>query len=115
MTNSGEQPEPSLRNKSVTVRTTVHPDTTLCRYNMTDSPDQITLGTGDVTYTVTTFNYSTSQAPRVVLNDTISGGTTFVPATTPNGGVTSAESPGTVACTAACHTTGTHYRPTNQS
>ncbi|HEY5611472.1 MAG TPA: hypothetical protein VIL97_09710, partial [Thermoanaerobaculia bacterium] len=60
-------------------------------YDMTDSPDPITLGTGDVQYAVTTYNYSGSQATNAVLTNTIPAGSTFVSATA-NGGGTCSES-----------------------
>jgi uncharacterized repeat protein (TIGR01451 family) len=44
----------------------------------TDTPDPIDLGTGNVTYTITVSNNSTSAATNVVLTDTLPASFTFV-------------------------------------
>src|SRR5207248_11672915 len=64
-------------------------------YSMTGSPDPITLGTGNVTYTVQINNASTWAGTNVVLTNTLPASSTYVSSTATNSGSCS-QSAGTV-------------------
>src|SRR5258708_4953443 len=66
--------------------------------SMTVTPDPVTLGTGDVQFLVQFTNNSTSQATNAVLTSTIPVNSTFVSATTPVGSGSCSQSAGTVTC-----------------
>src|SRR5260221_9555336 len=63
--------------------------------SISGSPDPITLGTGNVQYTVYLYNRSTSQGTNTVLTSTLPANSTFVSATTPFAAGTSTQSGGT--------------------
>ncbi|MBV8545964.1 MAG: DUF11 domain-containing protein, partial [Acidobacteria bacterium] len=66
-------------------------------YSMNGSPDPITLGTGNVTYTVNINNASTSAGTNVVLTNTLPASSTYV-SSTASGSGTCSQSAGTVTC-----------------
>ncbi|HSY49460.1 MAG TPA: LamG-like jellyroll fold domain-containing protein [Thermoanaerobaculia bacterium] len=106
---SAAQSDPDTTNNTSTKASTVNSDIDLSISNITGSPDPITLGTGNVLYTVYMFNNSGSQATNVVLTSTLPAGTTFVSATTPVGSGTCNQSSGTVTCNWASLPAGSTY------
>jgi len=106
---SAAQSDPDTTNNTGTKASTVNSDIDLSVSNITGSPDPITLGTGNVLYTVYVFNNSGSQATNVVLTSTLPAGTTFVSATTPVGSGTCNQSSGTVTCNWASLPAGNTY------
>src|SRR5437763_927468 len=80
-------------------------------YSMTGMPDPITLGTGNVTYTVGINNASTSAGTNVVLTNTLPASSTYVSSTATNSGSCS-QSAGTVTCSWASVPAGNYYSAT---
>src|SRR5436305_1589732 len=80
-------------------------------YTMTGTPDPITLGTGNVTYTVGINNASTSAGTNVVLTNTLPASSTYISATATNSG-TCSQSAGTVTCSWASIAAGNYYSAT---
>src|ERR1019366_8728392 len=106
---SAAQSDPDTTNNTGTKASTVNSDIDLSISNITGSPDPITLGTGNVLYTVYATNNSGSQATNVVLTSTLPASTTFVSATTPVGSGTCSQSGGTVTCNWASLPAGSIY------
>jgi uncharacterized repeat protein (TIGR01451 family) len=77
----GDQPDGTPSNDTASHNTTVNGNIDLQIYSMSDSPDPITLGTGNITYTTTIYNASTSKATNPVLTLTLPAASTFVSAT----------------------------------
>src|SRR5947209_13424134 len=80
-------------------------------YSMTGSPDPITLGTGNVTYTVQINNSSTSAGTNVVLTNTLPASSTYVSSSATSSG-TCSQSGGTVTCSWASVAAGNFYSAT---
>jgi len=80
-------------------------------YSMTGSPDPITLGTGNVTYTVGINNASTSAGTNVVLTNTLPASSTYVSSSATSSG-TCSQSGGTVTCSWASIPAGNYYSAT---
>src|SRR5436305_8690995 len=80
-------------------------------YTMTGSPDPITLGTGNVTYTVGINNASTTAATNVVLTNTLPASSTYVSSSATSSG-TCSQSAGTVTCSWASLPAGSFYSAT---
>src|SRR5688572_10899304 len=57
---SATEPDPLLRNNSDSENTTVNDQIDLAVFSISDSPNDITIGTGDVQYFISLYNYSTS-------------------------------------------------------
>src|SRR5260221_708376 len=77
--------------------------------SISGSPDPITLGTGNVQYTVYLYNGSTSQGTNPVLTSTLPANSTFVSATTPYAGGTCTQAGGTATCNWASIPPGNSY------
>src|SRR5260221_384237 len=77
--------------------------------SISGSPDPITLGTGNVQYTVYLYNGSTSQGTNPVLTSTLPANSTFVSATTPYAGGTCTQAGGTATCNWASIPAGNSY------
>src|SRR5213596_1807706 len=80
-------------------------------YTMTGTPDPITLGTGNVTYTVGINNASTSTGTSVVLTNTLPASSTYVSSSATNSG-TCSQSGGTVTCSWPSISAGNSYTAT---
>src|SRR5436305_7742979 len=80
-------------------------------YTMTGTPDPITLGTGNVTYTVQINNASSSAGTNVVLTNTLPASSTYVSSSATNSG-TCSQSAGTVTCSWASIPAGNYYSAT---
>src|SRR5438067_8743743 len=80
-------------------------------YSMTGSPDPITLGTGNVTYTVQINNASTSAGTNVVLTNTLPASSTYVSSIATSSGSCS-QSGGTVTCSWPSIPAGNFYSAT---
>src|SRR5438067_2853985 len=106
---SATQSDPSTANNTASKASTVNSDIDLSISNITGSPDPITLGSGNVLYTVFVYNSSSSQATNVVLTSSLPGSSTFVSATTPVGSATCSQSSGTVTCNWASIGAGSTY------
>src|SRR5205085_2804504 len=106
---SGAQGDPNTANNTASKSATVNAQIDLSINSLSVSPDPITLGTGDVQYTVYVYNSSSSQATSVVLTNTLPTNSTFVSATTPVGSGSCAQSAGTVTCNWASIPAGNNY------
>src|SRR5258707_30468 len=95
---SATQSDPNTSNNSGSKAVTVNSQIDLGISSMTVSPDPITLGSGNVLYTVFVYNGSGSQGTNVILTSTLPVNSTFVSATTPVGSGTCSQSSGTVTC-----------------
>src|SRR5437763_14496156 len=80
-------------------------------YSMTGSPDPITLGTGNVTYTVQINNASTSAGTNVVLTNTLPASSSYVSSIATSSGSCS-QSGGTVTCSWASIPANNFYSAT---
>jgi uncharacterized repeat protein (TIGR01451 family) len=106
---SAAQSDPSTANNTASKAGTVNSDIDLSISSITGSPDPITLGSGNVLYTVFVNNNSGSQATSVVLTSTLPSNSTFVSATTPVGSGTCSQSSGIVTCNWASIGSGSTY------
>src|SRR5438270_9952546 len=77
-------------------------------YSITGSPDPITLGTGNVTYSVTINNASTAAGTNVVLTNTLPASSTYVSSSAANSG-TCSQSGSTVTCSWPSLPAGNYY------
>src|SRR3954471_23403578 len=80
-------------------------------YTMTGSPDPITLGTGNVTYTVGINNASSTAGTNVVLTSTLPASSTYVSSSATSSG-TCSQSAGTVTCSWPSMPAGSFYSAT---
>ena len=94
---SAEQGDPTPANNTASESTTVNATINLGISSMSDSPTDITLGQGNVTYTINTYNYSTSKATNVVLTANLPASSAYVSHTV-NGSGTCTESGGVLTC-----------------
>src|SRR5258708_5452497 len=106
---SGTQSDPNSANNSASKATTVNSQIDLSVSSIGGSPDPITLGSGNVLYTVYIYNGSTSQGTNTVLTSTLPTNSTFVSATTPVGSGTCTQSGGTATCNWASIPAGNSY------
>ncbi|HYC60120.1 MAG TPA: hypothetical protein VEK79_11205 [Thermoanaerobaculia bacterium] len=95
---TGDQPDPTPSNNSLTESTTVNAQIDLKISSLFDSIDPITLGTGNVTYTAQMFNESTSKATNPFVTITLPASSTFVSATANLSGTCTAPSGGVLTC-----------------
>jgi len=95
---AGDQPDSNNTNNSASGSVNVNDQIDLRVTGVSGSPGNITLGTGDVTYTVSTFNGSTSQGTNPVLTMTLPANSTFVSASVTGTGGTCTPGTGTVTC-----------------
>jgi uncharacterized repeat protein (TIGR01451 family) len=95
---SGDQPEADGSDNTVNHTTTVNASIDLRVSSISDSVDPITLGTGNVTYTINIVNDSTSKATNAKVDITIPAGTTFVSHTATNSGTCSGPVSEVVTC-----------------
>src|ERR1019366_1838762 len=77
-------------------------------YSISGSPDPITLGAGNVTYSVGIYNSSTSTGTNVVLTNALPASSTYVSSIATNSG-TCSQSSGTVTCSWASIPAGNVY------
>jgi uncharacterized repeat protein (TIGR01451 family) len=106
---SAAQSDPNTSNNTGTKASTVNSDIDLSISTITGTPDPITLGNGNVLYTVYLYNSSGSQGTNVVLTSTLPVNSTFVSATTPVGSGSCSQSAGTVTCSWASLGAGSTY------
>ena len=95
---AGDQPDSNNANNSASGSVTVNDQIDLRVTSVSGSPSNITLGTGDVTYTVSIFNGSTSQGTNPVLTITLPINSTFVSSSVTGTGGTCTPGTGTVTC-----------------
>ena len=100
---SSDQSDHVPANNSDSETTTVNATIDLQMSGISDSPNDITLGQGNVTYTLNTYNASTSKATNTVLTINLPASSTFVSATANLSGTCSETSPGVVTCNWATH------------
>ena len=108
---SADQGDPTPANNTASEATTVNATINLAVTNISDSPTDITLGQGNVTYTISTYNYSTSKATNPVLTATLPASSVYVSHTVSNSG-TCSESGGTLTCTWAQQNASTGHTVT---
>ena len=108
---SATQGDPTPSNNTLTENTTVNATINLGVTGISDNPTDITLGQGNVTYTINTYNYSTSKATNPVLTATLPASSTYVSHTVTGGG-TCGESGGVLTCTWAQQNAFTGYTAT---
>ena len=98
---------------SDTEQTTVNSQIDLAVTGISDSPTDITLGTGNVQYFINLFNYSTSKATNAQLTITLPASSTFVSATpTGTGGTCGSPSGGVLTCSWADYPSGSSFSVT---
>jgi uncharacterized repeat protein (TIGR01451 family) len=85
-TASANESDSNNANNSATATTTVNAQIDLKISSISDSPDPLTLGQGNVTYTITAYNESSSKATNPFVNVTIPAGAVFVSAVASNSG-----------------------------
>ncbi|MDP9192467.1 MAG: hypothetical protein M3P06_12275 [Acidobacteriota bacterium] len=95
---SGDQPEADGSDNTSSATTLVNASIDLRVSSVSDSIDPVTLGTGNVTYTVNIINDSTSKATNAKVDITIPAGTTFVSHTASNSGTCSGPVSDVVTC-----------------
>ncbi len=100
---SSDQSDHVPANNSESETTTVNATIDLQVTSLNDNPADITLGQGNVTYTINTYNASTSKATNAVLTLNLPASSTFVSATATLSGTCTLSSPGVVTCTWANH------------
>ena len=108
---TGTESDSNTANNSGSKSVTVNSQIDLQVYNVSGTPDPITLSTGNVTYTVQIYNASSSQGTSIVLTNTLPSNSTFVSATATNSG-SCTQSGGTVTCNWASIPAGTSYYAT---
>ena len=94
---TGDQPDSNNANNSSSGSMNVNDQIDLRVTGVSGSPSNITLGTGNVTWTVSIFNGSTSQGTNPVLTMTLPSASTYVSASVTGGG-TCGQSAGVVTC-----------------
>jgi uncharacterized repeat protein (TIGR01451 family) len=100
---SSDQSDHVPANNSESETTTVNATIDLQMSGIGDNPNDITLGQGNVTYTINTYNASTSKATNTVLTLNLPASSTYVSATANLSGTCSLSSPGVVTCNWATH------------
>ena len=108
---SGDQGDPTPSNNSATEGTTVNATINLAVTGISDNPSDITLGQGNVTYTISTYNYSSSKATNPVLTVTLPASSAYVSHTVSNSG-TCNESGGVLTCNWTQQNASTGYSVT---
>ena len=92
-----DQGDPTPANNTLSENTTVNATINLGVSSISDNPTDITLGQGNVTYTINTYNYSSSKATNPVLTVNLPASATYVSHTVTNGG-TCGEAGGVLTC-----------------
>src|SRR5438270_1244009 len=95
---SGTESDPNTANNNGNKSVTVNDQIDLKLYSISGSPNPITFGAGNVTFTVNVYNQSTSQGTNVVLTNTLPSNSTYVSSSPSNSG-TCTHSGSTVTCT----------------
>jgi uncharacterized repeat protein (TIGR01451 family) len=94
---AGAETDPNTANNTASKSTTVNSQIDLQVYNVSGTPDPITLNTGNVTYSVQVYNATSSQGTNIVLTNTLPSNSTYVSSSATNSG-TCSQSGGTVTC-----------------
>ncbi|HEX6640527.1 MAG TPA: IPT/TIG domain-containing protein, partial [Thermoanaerobaculia bacterium] len=94
----GDQPEADNSDNTLTQATTVNASIDLRVSSVSDSIDPITLGTGNVVYTINIINDSTTKATNAKVDVTLPASATYVSATANSGGTCSGPTGGIVTC-----------------
>src|SRR5207302_2929674 len=94
---SGTESDPNTANNNGNKSVTVNDQIDLKLYSVSGTPNPITFGAGNVTFTVNVYNQSTSQGTNVVLTNTLPSNSTYVSSSASNSG-TCSQSGGTVTC-----------------
>ena len=108
---AADQGDPTPANNTLSEGTTVNATIDLSVYSTSDNPNDITLGQGNVVYTINTYNYSTSKATGVVLTTTIPASSTYVSHTVTNSG-SCTPSGGVLTCNWPLQNSGTSHTVT---
>jgi uncharacterized repeat protein (TIGR01451 family) len=108
---AADQGDPTPANNSASEGTTVNATINLGVTGISDSPADVTLGQGNVTYTISTYNYSSSKATNPVLTLNLPASSAYVTHTVSNSG-TCGESGGVLTCTWAQQNAFTSYTVT---
>src|SRR5205807_3595679 len=95
---SGTESDPNTANNNGNKSVTVNDQIDLKLYSVSGTPNPITFGAGNVTFTVNVYNQSTSQGTNVVLTNTLPSNSTYVSSSASNSG-TCSHSGSTVTCT----------------
>src|SRR5258708_7592343 len=94
---AGTETDPNTANNTGSKSVTVNSQIDLQVYNVSGTPDPLTLNTGNVTYTVQVYNASSSQGTNTVLTNSLPSNSTFVSMSSSNSG-TCTPSGSTVTC-----------------
>ncbi|MEA2163027.1 MAG: large repetitive protein [Thermoanaerobaculia bacterium] len=94
---TGDQTDPTPANNSGSASVTVNDQIDLNLSSLSGTPDPITFGAGNVTFTATVFNGSTSQGTNTVLAATLPSNSNYVSSSATGGGSCS-QAAGTVTC-----------------
>jgi uncharacterized repeat protein (TIGR01451 family) len=94
---TGDQTDPTPANNSGNASVTVNDQIDLNLTSMSGSPDPITFGAGNVTFTITLFNGSTSQGTNPVLTATLPSNSNYVSSSATGSGSCS-QAAGIVTC-----------------
>src|SRR6185503_454010 len=112
---SATQPDPDNATaghlNSGSASSTVNDQIDLAVFSASASPGAVTLGTGNITYTINLYNWSSSKATNAQLSITLPASSTFVSAT-PTGAGGSCTGTGPVTCNWADYPSGASYSVT---
>ncbi len=108
---SSADTDPNTGNNNGSGTITVNDQIDLAVFSMSGSPSSITLGTGNATYTISLYNWSSSKATNAQLSITLPASSTFVSAT-PTGAGGSCSGTGPVTCNWADYPSGASYSVT---
>ena len=108
---AADQGDPVPANNSGSTAVTINDQIDLSVVSVSASPTAITLGTGNVQYFVSLYNYSTSKATNAVMTANLPASSTFVSATATGGG-TCGQSAGVVTCNWADYVSGSSVNVT---
>jgi len=95
---AGTQPDPNNANNSASGSVNVNDQIDLRTTSVSGSPSNITLGTGDVTYTISVFNGSSSAGTNPALTITLPANSAYVSSSVTGSGGTCTPGTGTVTC-----------------
>jgi uncharacterized repeat protein (TIGR01451 family) len=107
---SANEADPVPGNNNDSETTTVNDQIDLAVFSIGDNPNDITLGTGNVQYSISMYNYSTSKATNAVLTVNLPASSTYVSGSVTVG--TCSESGGVVTCTIGDYPSGASYSAT---
>ncbi|HKS22367.1 MAG TPA: IPT/TIG domain-containing protein [Thermoanaerobaculia bacterium] len=108
---TADQPDPTPANNGGSTSVTVNSQIDLSVVSVTASPTAFTLGTGNVQYFVSLYNYSTSKATNAVMTANLPASSTYVSATATGGG-TCGQSAGVVTCSWPDYFSGSSFNVT---